>query len=124
MAKTTFFEFYHHSLLEDYGTSATVAVAADALVIPLTHPIVVKTTGGDAEALTLADGTYPGQTVLVYLATDGGGDGTITPTTATNWATVVLADAGDQVRFGWVDDTVGWIIIETSGVAGPPVKTV
>lgn len=124
MAKAVTFQFYHEALLTEYGTSAKTTVAADVLPIPLTHPIVAKTTGADAEALTLADGTYPGQTVTVYVATDGGGDGTITPTTATNWATVVLADAGDQVTFGWVDDTIGWIILEMSGVAAPPVKTV
>jgi hypothetical protein len=124
MAKCTHFQFYHEALLTTYDDGAAKTVAADVLAIPLTHPVVAKTTGADAEALTLADGTYPGQTVTVYLATDGGGDGTITPTTATNWATVVLADAGDQVTFGWVDTTVGWMIVETSGVAGPPVKTV
>ena len=119
MAKCKYWSFFHYNKLTDYPDVAEVAVAADVLAIPLTHPIVAKT-----EALTLADGTYPGQTVMVYLTVDGGGDGTITPTTATNWATVVLADAGDQVTFGWVDSTEGWIIIETSGVAGPPVKTV
>lgn len=124
MAKSVVFEFYHNALLTEYGTSAATTVAADVLAIPLTHPIVAKTTGADAEALTIADGSYPGQTVRIYLATDGGGDGTLTPTTATNWATIVFADAGDQATLGWVDDTVGWIILEMSGVAGPPVKTV
>ena len=101
----------------------TVAVAADALVIPVTHPYVVKTTGADAEALTLADGEA-GQVLIVNLAVDGGGDGTLTPATATGWATIVFADAGDQATLLYVDDTVGWVMIGAKGVLQPPVTSV
>ncbi|MBU0792175.1 MAG: hypothetical protein KKC55_17160, partial [Gammaproteobacteria bacterium] len=82
-------EFYHQQdsdATEDLGTT----VAADVLAIPVTHAYVAKTTGGDAEALTLANGK-PGQVLVIYLATDGGGDGTLTPVTATGWATIVFA---------------------------------
>ena len=89
-------------------------VAADALAIPVTHGIVQKTTGADAEALTLEDGE-PGQILVVNLDTDGGGDGTLTPVTKTGWLTVVFADAGDQAIFMYVDDTIGWIIWSLSG---------
>jgi hypothetical protein len=98
-------------------------IAADALVIPVTHAIVSKTTGADAEALTLADGV-PMQWLKIILATDGGGDGTLTPSTATGWATIVFADAGDEADLFYVDDTIGWIILSMNGVAQPPVKTV
>ena len=64
------------------------------------------------------------QKLIVYLATDGGGDGTLTPVTATNWATIVFADAGDQAILFFVDDIIGWVIDSLSGVAQPPVKTV
>jgi hypothetical protein len=84
---------------------------------------VAKTTGADAEALTLADG-YPGQTLIINLTTDGGGDGTLTPTTCTGFATIVFADAGDQAVLTYVDDTIGWVIIGLSGVAAPPAITV
>ena len=116
-------EFVHHSLETGLTESLEISVAADVLAIPLTHPWVNKTTGADAEALTLANG-IPGQVVVVYLATDGGGDGTITPVTSTGWATVVMADAGDQVTFWYIDDTMGWIIDGSNGVSAPPVKTV
>ena len=104
-------------------TSGTTAVAADVLAIPITHQIVAKTTGADAEALTLANGTA-GQFLTIALVSDGGGDGTLTPTTVTGFATIVFADAGDHATLRYVDDTVGWILIGTGGVAAPPVITV
>lgn len=97
-------------------------VAADTLAIPVTHAIIQKTTGADAEALTLANGE-PSQILVINLVTDGGGDGTLTPSTATGWATIVFADAGDQAVLMYVDDTIGWIVLGLSGKAGPPVHT-
>ena len=38
--------------------------------------------------------------------------------------TIVFADAGDRAQLYYVDDTIGWIILGLSGVAGPPVTTV
>ena len=106
-----------------YTLTANTAVAADTLAIPVTAQVVSKTTGADAEALTLADGT-PGQILHIVLVTDGNGDGTLTPTTATGWATIVFADAGDRATLQFVDSTVGWIILGLSGVSAPPVTTV
>lgn len=103
--------------------AGSTTVAADDLVIPVTHGVVAKTTGVDAETLTLADGEV-GQLLKIYLAVDGTGDGTLTPTTKTGFATIVLADAGDQVTLLFVDTTIGWIITEVSGVAAPPAITV
>lgn len=101
----------------------TVAVAADVLPVPVTHRHVMKTTGADAEALSLANGVA-GQRLTIVLAVDGGGDGTLTPTTKTGFATVVFADAGDHVTLEFVDATVGWILIGAAGVAAPPVISV
>ena len=123
MSKILSPEFRHHTLVTGYASSPIVAIAADVLAMPTTHPIISKTTGGDAEALTLVDG-LPGQMLLINLATDGGGDGTLTPTTMTGFATIVFADAGDEVILLYVDDTVGWVIMGMSGVSGPPVKTI
>jgi len=97
-------------------------VAADVLPIPVTHGIVQKTTGGDAEALTLANGE-PFQVLVIHLVTDGGGDGTLTPVTATGWATIVFADVKDQAVLMYIDDTIGWIILGLSGKAAPPAHT-
>lgn len=100
---------------------SSVAVAAAALVIPVTHNYVAKTTGG-AEALTLANGK-PGQILTVALTVDGG-NGTLTPATATGFTAVVLGDAGDHVTLKYIDDTVGWILMGASGAAAPPVITI
>lgn len=99
--------------------SRSAAVAADELAIPVTAPYVAKTTGADAEALTLANGVA-GQVLVIALVTDGGGDGTLTPTTKSGFASVVLADAGDTVALQYIDDTVGWVVLGTAGVAAPP----
>lgn len=113
-----------NTLRRDVSTSKdSVTVAADVLAIPVTHLAVLKTTGADAEALTLVNGT-PGQELYINLVTDGGGDGTLTPTTKTGFATIVFADAGDQVKLRYVNNTLGWVIDGYAGVAAPPVITV
>ena len=104
----------------DGPNRSSTTVAADVLVIPTTYRYVAKTTGADAEALTLANGK-PGYKVTVSLVTDGGGDGTLTPATASGFVNVVLADAGDTVTLEYVDNTVGWVIVGAAGVAAPPV---
>jgi len=121
--KAQVLEFMHHQLIPEQLSSPIIAVAVDVLVIPVTHPYVQKTTGADAEALTLADG-LAGQLLVVNLKTDGGGAGTITPATATGWATAVLDEAGDNFTFFYVDDTVGWIVLGAVGVAAAPVISV
>jgi hypothetical protein len=93
--------------------------AADALAIPVTHSYVAKTTGADAEALTLANGK-PGQILTIALVTDGGGTGTLTPTTKSGFTNIAFADAGDIATLQYVNDTVGWVILGTAGVAAPP----
>jgi len=93
--------------------------AADSLAIPITDSVVLKTTGADAEALTLADGS-PGQVLTIVLATDGGGTGTLTPTTASGFSTIVFADAGDTATLRYIDGSEGWVIMGTAGVAAPP----
>lgn len=107
------------STVVDSRFSASTTVAADVLPIPVTARFVSKTTGADSEALTLADGVS-GQVLTVSLVTDGGGDGTLTPSTSTGWATVVFADAGDTVTLEYIDDTVGWIILGAFGAAAQP----
>lgn len=102
------------------NVGGSTTVAADVLAIPVTHRYVAKTTGADAEALTLADGK-PGQTLTVSLVTDGGGDGTLTPATCSGLTNVVLADAGDTVTFQFIDSTVGWVVVGAAGVLAPPV---
>ena len=115
-------EIYHQN---DYDETDDlgIAVAADELIIPVTHAHVAKTTGDDAEACTLANGV-PGQLLNIILSVDGNGDATITPVTASGWATIVLADVGDSVVLFYVDDVGGWRIWALNGTGGPPAFTV
>lgn len=92
--------------------------AGGVLAVPVTHRSVAMTTGG-AEALTLADG-LPGQRLHLALVSDGG-DGTLTPTTKTGFATIVFADVKDNVDLEFIDGTTGWVILGSAGVAAPPV---
>ncbi len=109
-------------IVPGFLTGATTS-AADSLAIPITHAFVSKTTGADAEALTLANGTA-GQLLTISLTTDGGGTGTLTPTTMTGFATIVFADAGDTATLLYVDGTVGWIVVGLAGVTAPPAISV
>lgn len=105
------------------GITSSTTSAADSLAIPVTASYVAKTTGADAEALTLANGVE-GQIITISLAVDGGGAGTLTPATSTSFATIVFADAGDTASLMFVDATVGWVILGTAGVAAPPVISI
>lgn len=102
------------------AVSGSTTCDGDVLAIPITHRFVSKTTGGDAEALTLANGE-PGQMLTISLTTDGGGDGTLTPATCTGFATIVFADVKDTATLLYVDDTIGWILVGYYGTAAPPV---
>ena len=99
--------------------AGSASVAADVLAIPVTASYIAKTTGADAEALTLANGV-PGQVITIALTVDGGGTGTLTPATKSGFVSIAFADAGDIATLQYVNDTVGWVILGTAGVAAPP----
>ena len=77
-------------------TDTVATSAADSLAIPITASLVHKTTGGDAEALTVAAGTQ-GQLLMIVLIVDGGGTGTIAAS-ATVADTIAFADAEDTAQ--------------------------
>ena len=59
------------------GFADTVTtMAADALPVPVTASICHKTSGGDAEALTIVAGTS-GQVLIIVMIVDGGGTATL-----------------------------------------------
>ena len=112
---------YHQS--ECTGTDdLTAGMAADYLPVLIEHFYLAKTTGTDAEAMTLANGK-PGLLTVINFVTDGGGDGTLTPVTSTGWNTIVFADAGDQAVLLYIDDIIGWIIMSTFGLTNQPTVT-
>jgi hypothetical protein len=98
--------------------TTTTTVAAGTLVIPITHRYVAKTTGASPENLSLANGSFVGQRLNVRLVTDGGGAGTLTPTTKAGFTSVVLDDAGEFVELEWT--TSGWIIVGIGGLTAQP----
>lgn len=103
----------------NYAPAGKTTSAADSLAIPITHAIVEKTTGADAEALTLANGEN-GQILVITLATDGGGTGTLAPTTTTGFSTIEFDDAGDTATLMYVDDTAGWVLMGCYGLTAQP----
>ena len=107
------------NVYDKFMVAGSTTSDADSLAIPVTHSLVLKTTGGDAEALSLADGV-PGQIITIVLETDGDGAGTLTPTTKSGFVSIVFADAGDTASLLYVNDTVGWVILGTAGVSAPP----
>ena len=77
-------------------TDTVATSAADSLAIPITASIVHKTTGSDAEALTVAAGTQ-GQLLMIVLIVDGGGTGTIAASSSVA-DTIAFADAEDTAQ--------------------------
>ncbi len=64
-------------------------------------------------AITLPDGTYEGQRVLIsYVAADTAGDNiVITPATALVTATYTLTAVGDYCSLEWTNATGGWVYL-------------
>lgn len=74
--------------------------------------INVTTTSTNNITITVSDGTYPGQRLLVNFIAEGGTETvTITPDTgsATN-----LTDDGGYSSLEWMNDTVGWVELAAS----------
>ena len=94
-------------------TDTVATSAADSLAIPITASVVHKTTGGDAEALTIAAGTQ-GQIMIIVLITDGGGTGTVAAS-STVMHSIVFADAGDTATLLFTNSK--WHVVGFSGAA-------
>ena len=94
-------------------TDTVATSAADSLAIPITASVVHKTTGGDAEALTIAAGTQ-GQILIVILTTDGNGTGTVAAS-STVMHSIVFADAGDTATLLFTNSK--WHVVGFSGAA-------
>jgi hypothetical protein len=89
----------------------TVGTRSGAGAVPITSGTVRLTTTG-ADALTLANGVN-GQILTIVMVVDGG-DGTLTPTTKTGFATITFDDVGNAVVLQYFT-TLGWMIISNYG---------
>jgi hypothetical protein len=99
--------------------SGAVQALSGAGAVNVTSYLTRVTTTG-ANALTLANGVRRGQLKKIQQIVDGG-DGTLTPTSASGFTTVVFADVGDYVVLQW--NGTAWTIVETGndadGVTAP-----
>lgn len=92
----------------------TVAYAAPGAIDPNARYATLAVDGTDA--YTLADGSYVGQVVNVFVISGANTPiATITPATRVGYANVTALGAlGDLVRFEWTSD--GWFITAANGV--------
>lgn len=104
------------------GGATSQASTTVALMTSYSYVRKVIPSNGDPAftAGTLANG-IPGQTLTVFVAglspsgATTGGNYTITPVTSTGFTSIKLTAVKDTVTFLYVDDTYGWVIINSSG---------
>jgi len=96
------------------GTTMTTA----DLAVPVTYGFVKKAISADSAfaAGTLADGV-PGQLLAIYITQDlGSVTYTLTPDTSTHIQYIAFADVGDIAVLLYIDDTVGWVLVNHTGL--------
>lgn len=89
----------------------TSTVVTGTIAIPLGYSVVKIVCATSSK--TLANG-FSGQ-ILTMVAIDQTGTVTITPATATGWASASMDAVGEVLTVQYVDDTLGWIIVGISG---------
>lgn len=73
--------------------------------------------GGDA--LTLADGLYDNQELLIVVLSHGGGASTLTPANLTVFPTITFNSAGDSVNLRWNATSGSWMITGIVNATAP-----
>jgi len=87
--------------------TARMGGASDNFIID--RVIHVVTTSGNNMAITVGDGVYAGQQLLVECTTNAGTtDNITTPTTTGDDGTTITGVSGYTVLL-WIDDTNGWV---------------
>lgn len=87
--------------------------------------VIEMTSGSSGETRTMGDPRSAGQLVTLHHHTDGGGDITITFTSAYDQSgstSMVFGDAGDNATFRSIEDgtdTYAWRLVGYDGVTGP-----
>ena len=92
--------------------TAKTGRAADDFVID--RVIRVTTTSTFSLTITVPDGVYYGQKLLVLFEVEGGTE-TITTNTSTGDNGTSLTAAGGYNRFEWHGSTLGWCLTDSSG---------
>ncbi len=83
-----------------------------------TYYTAITTTGTDA--LTLANGTEPGQTKKLMMTVDGG-DGTLTPANLAGGTTITFSVVGDVAELTW--DGTNWTAVALYNTATGLITT-
>lgn len=106
-------------LPDNWIPAATAQSLSGAGAVNVTSFLTKVTTTG-ANALTLANGTRPGQLKKIQMIVDAG-DGTLTPTSLSGGTTITFADVGDFALLKW--NGAAWVAIElgndTDGATAP-----
>ena len=89
------------------------------------YSIVLKSIGNNptAEATSLPNGT-PGQMLTLQVISRAGGSWTVTPVKKTGWNSINYAAAGQQTTLLYLNDTLGWIILNNGSSASVALATV
>lgn len=90
-------------------TTYTARVGGSAYNFIEDRAINVTTTSGNSLTITVPNGVYAGQRLLINFVTEGSTE-TITVTTTTG-SDYSLTAAGDYVSLEWVNATSGWIYL-------------
>lgn len=101
-----------------YLSAAQQALSGPGAV-NITSALTVWTTTG-ADAGTLADGAFVGQTKEILMTADGG-DGTLTPANLSGGDTITFSNVGDYVLLQW--DGSNWVVIKRFNVATGAITT-
>lgn len=91
--------------------TAKTGRVADSLAVDAV--IRVTTTSTYSMTITVPDGTYYGQTLLVLFEVEGGTE-TITVTTTTGDEGTTLTAAGGYDWLMWMGSTIGWVLMASS----------
>lgn len=93
----------------------TSGIACNTVATTVTTAAYVKTSSSAmGNSIALSDG-YQNQEITFVLATDGGKDFYVTPTTKTGFTSVQLNDANDSATLKFIDSTTGWVIKGNNG---------
>jgi len=99
------FELRTIAVTADY--TVRVGGASDGFVAD--RVLDVTTTSGTNIAITLPDGVYEGQRVLINFTSEGNAETvTVTPDTAATTASYALTAEGDYCSLEWFNSTEGW----------------
>lgn len=93
------------TVTEDY----TVRVGSSANNFIVDRVVNVDSSAEAAIAITVPNGLYEGQRVLINFTVEGSAETiTVTPATANTTATYSFTDIGDYCSLEWMNSTEGW----------------